>query len=336
MKAIRLAFVLSAVFATTAMLSGCNEPKIEDLVSIEVTKPANKTTYAVGEVFSPDGMVVTAHYSTGASQKVYDYSYYPGEPLKTTDSQITILYHEKEAYCPILVRNNFDDSYYQTINPNSNTLRNDLYTLNNSKIDHLVTFSVMLSNASHGFYVTDPGVGDRTITTFYSGNSHRGTTGLNREHVWPKSHGGNLVEDDIHMVRPTLEAENGSRGNSFYVEGKRDEFNGWDPAMESFGKESYRGDAARIIFYCAIANLNLTIVDMDYHATSNKNPDNMMGKLSDLLKWNLRYPVQSREMVRNDGAQTLQGNRNPFIDHPEYACKIWGNTNATTRQICGM
>ncbi|MFA7032566.1 MAG: Ig-like domain-containing protein, partial [Bacilli bacterium] len=30
----------------------------------------------------------------------------------------------------------------------------------------------------------------------------------------------------------------------------------------------------------------------------------------------------------------LQGNRNPFVDHPEYACKIWGDFNTTTQGIC--
>ena len=64
----------------------------------------------------------------------------------------------------------------------------------------------------------------------------------------------------------------------------------------------------------------------------------MMGKLSDLLKWNLEYPVSQSEMNRNDGIflETPQNNRNPFIDHPSYACKIWGNTNESTRSICGI
>src|SRR5574344_2033899 len=98
-------------------------------------------------------------------------------------------------------------------------------------------------------------------------------------HSWPNSHGGNLIENDIHMTRPTIASENGSRGNSFYVEGKKDSSRGWDPAMESFGKENYRGDSARIIFYGAIASSSLSIVEMDYHYTTNKNRDNMMGKL---------------------------------------------------------
>lgn len=169
------------------------------------------------------------------------------------------------------------------------------------------------------------------VLSFYSGNS---TTGWNREHVWPNSHGGNLVEADIHMPRPTIPAENGSRGNSFYVEGKCDGSKGWDPKMESFGVESYRGDSARIIFYCVVASSSLSLVDTDYHSTSNSNKDNLMGKLSDMLKWNLQYPVLEREMNRNEGAEYLQGNRNPFIDHPEYACKIWGNYNDATKAVC--
>jgi len=112
--------------------------------------------------------------------------------------------------------------------------------------------------------------------------------------------------------------------------------NGWDPAMESFGDETYRGDSARIIFYCVIADQRLSLLDVNYHATSNANPDYKMGKLSDLLSWNIRYPVLQREMNRNEGAEYLQGNRNPFIDYPDYACRIWGKTNAATKSICGI
>ena len=171
-----------------------------------------------------------------------------------------------------------------------------------------------------------------TVLAFYSGTK---TRSWNREHTWPNSHGGNLIENDIHMTRPTIPSENGSRGNSFYVEGKRDQSRGWDPAMESFGVESYRGDSARIIFYGVIANSRLSIIDDDYHPTTNKNRDNLMGKISDMLKWNLTYPVLQREENRNIGAEYLQGNRNPFIDHPEYACRIWSNFNANTKRICG-
>lgn len=163
----------------------------------------------------------------------------------------------------------------------------------------------------------------------------------NREHVWPNSRGGGsgggsstspTVDQDAHMPRPTSTKINSSRGNMAYAES-----GAYDPASESI--ENYRGIAARIIFYCAIADTNLTIVD------STNFGNTSMGKLSDLLKWNLQYlPSTSAdaalelrvEQNRNETiqTQTIQKNRNPFIDHPEYACKIWGNTNSTTKQIC--
>ena len=169
---------------------------------------------------------------------------------------------------------------------------------------------------------------------FYSGTSSVYSGAMNREHVWPNTHGGSAVEGDIHMTRPTIIAENGSRGHSFYIEGMKHSQNGWDPAMESFGDETYRGDSARIIFYSMVATKTLTLTD-DKSRSSNTN-NHEMGVISDMLSWNLRYPVTQREQNRNKGAQYLQGNRNPFIDHPEYACKIWGEFNANTKEICSV
>ena len=163
----------------------------------------------------------------------------------------------------------------------------------------------------------------------------------NREHVWPNSHGGGkkgdisspYVDADIHMTRPTSVSINSERGNSFYGESL------YDPGQYV---AEYRGIAARIIFYCAIADTRLLVID------ENTGGGHHMGKLSDLLEWNLAYlPTTSStastayrvEQNRNEVIYShpdLQGNRNPFIDHPEYACRIWGGTNSTTRQICGM
>lgn len=78
-------------------------------------------------------------------------------------------------------------------------------------------------------------------------------------------------------------------------------------------------------------------------------PKNSMGALSDMLLWNLKYLpndtsftkendlARRTEINRNEQIQKApggQGNRNPFIDHPEYACRIWGNTNEVTKAIC--
>ena len=44
-----------------------------------------------------------------------------------------------------------------------------------------------------------------------------------------------------------------------------------------------------------------------------------------MYKWHLQDPVSQREIVRNNESYNFQGNRNPFIDNPDYVAQIWGN-----------
>ena len=48
-----------------------------------------------------------------------------------------------------------------------------------------------------------------------------------------------------------------------------------------------------------------------------------MGFLSTLLQWHQQDPVDAAERLRNEVIQTYQGNRNPFIDHPEWVACIY-------------
>lgn len=52
--------------------------------------------------------------------------------------------------------------------------------------------------------------------------------------------------------------------------------------------------------------------------------DTTMGKLFVLLKWNEEDPVDKFEIQRNNRIYEYQDNRNPYIDHPEKASKIFG------------
>ncbi len=228
-------------------------------------------------------------------------------------------------------------AYYSSISDSltGTNLRNALNTLNNKKRKRTMGYGGhktylkyteradgVPSNKMVGFY-------DNTLVSADWDNQAT----WNREHVWPNSLGGGSVEGDIHMVRPASVKINSERGNKYY--GKSI----YDPGQYV---EAYRGIAARIIFYCAIANKNLSVID------ANSGGSTEMGKLSDLLEWNLQYAPSTDpnatlelrvEQNRNNviySNEELQGNRNPFIDHPEYACKIWGNTNANTKKICGI
>ncbi len=168
------------------------------------------------------------------------------------------------------------------------------------------------------------------IVSFYSGKAVKGYTGMNKEHTWPNSHGGNKIENDPHMVRPTIKAENSSRGNEYFAAPGTP---GWDPA--ELGDYSARGMAARIVLYGAVIGKSSGLILEDVGRGQDGGTGNKMGKLGDLLKWNLEYPVNQKEIIRNETLDiSLNYNRNPFIDRPEYACSIWGETNANTRSIC--
>lgn len=242
------------------------------------------------------------------------------------------------------------NGYYSEIDANSTTLLSDLRTLNLRKRTNTVGYNSMGTSTStnpdsspYMYTDYDPSTiryqngqpyGTK-ILSFYSGNS---TTGWNKEHVWPASRltggrNGNIVDDDIYMARPTISSENSNRGNSVFYEGMAHSSNGWDP-VTAFGTNgvytSIRGECARIIFYCMTVDSSLVLNE------STSNSGNNMGRLTDLLKWNLENPVNDREVRRQSGGEYLQGNRNAFVDHPEYACKIWGNTSDATRKICSM
>ena len=94
-----------------------------------------------------------------------------------------------------------------------------------------------------------------------------------------------------------------------------------------------KGDVARAVMYMAIRyeggtdptsgqaepNLELTDNRALIVGSSNYNVPAYMGLLSDLLAWHAADPPDAAEVARNDVIQTFQGNRNPFIDHPEWA-----------------
>lgn len=245
---------------------------------------------------------------------------------KTTSKNIIVNVKQKgnTNYKYVYVEPNYSGTYYNQI---SDELRGKDLLL---QLDNLLdstshptinfTYKGLMSEV---FPYTDGK--DGKLYAFYRGTL-ASSGSMNREHVWPNSRGGNYVERDPHMVRPTLTSDNSGRGNAFY-----NESGNYDPG--EFGAYQYRGICARIIFYCAVkAQENgLNLVDKNTDSTSNKS----MGKLSTLLKWNLEYDIDATEIQRNDVLYTkFKHNRNPFIDDRNYACKIWGDTNAETRGVC--
>jgi endonuclease I len=156
----------------------------------------------------------------------------------------------------------------------------------------------------------------------------------NREHVWPNSRLGMDRVDgyeknqasDLHNLRASSVSINSSKSDRVFLDGSG------VADITSYGfypGDDHRGDVARIIFYMAITYDFLELIDDD---TLLANEDDhytlegaRMGKLSILLTWHKQDPISEFEIARNNRIASIQGNRNPFIDHPEFVHLIWEN-----------
>lgn len=317
-KIARFSVVAVAIVST---LGACNR---RDIVS---TSSLTTTSFSTTSISSSQSIPTsTAPISDSTNTRII-----PTRPTVTTSATSSATSSSSSSSS---TSTSVDPSdYYASISDSltGNNLLEALRKLNNTK----KTFTPGYNSLWSYFDKTDYDPNNKSnYIAYYRGTS--ATKGqMNKEHVWPNSHGGNKVEGDLHMTRPTLEKDNNGRGNSFYVEGKSSSTDGWDPYKAGM-EEYYRGDCARIIFYCVVANSQLTLSSKEKISNGETGYANSMGKLEHLLKWNLSYSINIFEANRNNGAEEVQGNRNPFIDHPEYACRIWGNTNSETKQICGL
>lgn len=175
------------------------------------------------------------------------------------------------------------------------------------------------------------------VLLFYSGisrskSSNGGNVGdWNREHVWAKSHGDFGTSKgpgtDIHHLRATDTQVNSSRGNLDFDNGGGSSVKNCDLCKrdnDSFEPPNHvKGDVARMLFYMAVRYEKGDRVDLELNEKVNNGKNPYHGKLSVLLEWHKNDPVDEIEKRRNEKIFEIQGNRNPFIDNPEWAKLIW-------------
>ena len=162
------------------------------------------------------------------------------------------------------------------------------------------------------------------IYTSYSATMDQ-WNGWNREHIWPQSLGGDNTRGggaDLHHIRPSDQGVNSSRGNKKYGEvgNNASEKYGSKPAVGVLGGtynstyfeplDNVKGDVARICLYVYVR------WNSDWGASSITS---VFQSVDVLLEWCELDPVDTWEMGRNEVVQDIQGNRNVFIDYPEYA-----------------
>jgi len=151
-------------------------------------------------------------------------------------------------------------------------------------------------------------------------NKNAGSNAWNQEHVWPQSKlSGNSYSDIIHL-HASESGINSTRGNKDFnvvTGGSTDSYgNEWNSTYFE-PQDSKKGDIARSVLYLITMYDNLKLVE-------RVSGSNELGIKSVLLSWHELDPVDDLERRRNDRVYNHQGNRNPFIDHPEYANILYG------------
>ena len=157
----------------------------------------------------------------------------------------------------------------------------------------------------------------------------------NREHLWAQSWTNDDAthKTDLHHVYPTDGYVNNRRGNYAFGEVSNASWTSQNGGKLGQNKVSgyngtvfepideYKGDIARALMYVSVRY---------YQEDNSWSTSDMTNKsvikdwaMTMLLRWHEEDPVSQKEIDRNNAAYGIQKNRNPFVDYPEFANKIW-------------
>ncbi|WP_263601313.1 endonuclease [Chryseobacterium sp. PET-29] len=162
----------------------------------------------------------------------------------------------------------------------------------------------------------------------------------NREHIVPQSlfNESSPMVSDIHFIRATDGKVNGMRSN--YPFGKVGTATFTSKNGSKLGNsvssgysgtvfepiDEFKGDVARMIFYFVTRYQGKLSTFASGNMLGNSTfPGLQTWELNVLLAWHNQDPVSLAEINRNNASYAFQGNRNPFIDNPNYVNLIWGS-----------
>lgn len=171
----------------------------------------------------------------------------------------------------------------------------------------------------------------------------------NREHTVPISwHAGSGNEgsfsgSDYFHVFPTDKKVNGERANFPYGKVATATFtsqNGSKLGSSGFAgitgtvfepRDEYKGDVARAFFYFVTRyEDNMAAWGSNTDAAQAFEPNTFpsvdINYLRLMIQWHNQDAVSQKEIDRNNAGYLYQGNRNPFIDFPQYVNQVWNTT----------
>ena len=335
--------------------------KIKGLKKLEMRVYSTYENLKVFESYEGKGTALKSNKVTGDNEATYTYDLSGGNELyilNDTADHRTHVYEIKITYTGVngvtggnnSSSSNKDSSSFTSEDSSSSSyIESDWYEGNyydNANLDlsdnalllelrDLTTTThttiIKYNSLNNILYITDRSLTDSSkITLLYNHKDVNGTwdsgNTYNKEHVWPQSTGWDKSQTagaDVHHLRPEDPTLNSTRGNTPYGEvtnGKEAKMKTGEGSGCYYGggyfepKDVSKGDVARIIFYLLTR----------YSDADSKSITGVAQSMELLLEWNELDPVDDLERQRNKEGEKKQGNRNPFIDYPELANKIWG------------
>lgn len=205
------------------------------------------------------------------------------------------------------------------------------------------------TNSTWGaFYTTDAVVenGNRRVLDMYSsevryfGSKGSAVSGMNIEHSVAKSWWGGTKNNaycDLHHLNPSDQNANSRKSN--YPLGELTSVS-WDNGVTFVGKaiidgksqnayepcDEYKGDFARVFMYMFTCYQDLTWEYTWMNYEKSTYPTLKPWAVQLLLKWHKQDPVSEKEVNRNNAVYAVQGNRNPYVDYPQLADYVWGDS----------
>ena len=328
------------------------------IVVFSQTITVNQTSLSFGNVFenAPDSMQITILNNTGKAVNVTGiqfYNVYGNKSFSVRDSifsitnggskniwvifkpvhnifynsEMIMLNDSKRGYLSVDLRGQgkYSKTYYgATENNTEETLKSILKSIitsgynqlsYNSARDHMFMF---LDNKK----MNGQGASQNTLECVYTGRNAVGYTSrtdaqnnhnFNTEHTFPQSLFSSILpmKSDLHHLFPTDVTANTQRGSyPFGVVSNPSWQNGGSKLGSNIfePRDIQKGSTARAMFYFVLRY---------------QNYNNFLNSQESILRqWHKGYPPSARDIKRNNGIDSLQYNRNPFVDYPQLIDRI--------------
>ena len=242
-------------------------------------------------------------------------------------------------------------TYYNGISTGATSLPTDLYALINPHTS--VTYFSYKTTLMQEFEVRDTTNGQSFVECVYSGDRvvfddpfDWTATGFSREHTfahswmptWPADNPEQPEYNDQHNLYPAnLQGANTPRSNLplgdvggtvlfSYLDGQLGYATGTSGQIVYEPRDQQKGNAARAIFYMAVA----------YGFDLDGDQDSQVQDQDVLKNWHYADLPDNYEIARHEYIYDLQGNRNPFIDSVDFVCFIDFDDLSYLNDACGL